>query len=118
MRPAVALVLVVALAACSRVEQAGRGAEDRIACASHAARNFADNCSMRRLVSGAQRLVIVSHLDDSFRRFALLQASPWVATADGAEQVTFAPDSPYSEVYVGDDAYRFPEAFRQHVAKP
>jgi hypothetical protein len=98
MRLAVALNLVVALAACSRVEQAGRGAEERIACASHAARNFADNCSMRRVVSGAQRLVIVSHPDDSFRRFELLQASPWIATADGAEQATFAPDNPYFEV--------------------
>ena len=90
------LALSLALTACGQHRgEAPPG--DPLECDLAAVGKFAAICTMERKGS----LIIVHQPDGSFRRFEVLSRAPGVALADGADELSFASDGPYFEVYVG-----------------
>jgi hypothetical protein len=111
-----ALVLGLALAACSRGEDAGNGgagkqaAGDPIRCAIGGAQAFASDCT-REVDSGPDGEVwVISHPDGSFRRFVLIDGGTRIATADGADEVQAERVGADLEVRVAGNRYLFPAA--------
>ena len=96
------LALVLVLAACGQPRVEGPPG-DSIACDLTALGEFAQVCTAERKGS----LLIVHHPDGGFRRFNILSNEPGIAVADGADQLSFAPDGPYFDVFVGNDPLRY-----------
>jgi len=113
-----ALVLVAALAACSRGEQASGSAakqatapeDGSVRCALGGARDFTPDC-IREVTKGPDgEIWIVRHPDGGFRRFVLIDNGTRIATADGADEVQAERIGADLEVRVAGERYRFPAA--------
>jgi hypothetical protein len=122
MRAAGVLLLAMALAACSRGEEARQDAaatkrttaaqpqDSRVRCAPAGAKDFTPDC-MREVAKGPDGEVwIIRHPDGGFRRFVLIEEGRRIATADGSEEVKAHRVGPDLEVRVGNDRYLFPAA--------
>jgi hypothetical protein len=118
MRRTAALLLLAALAACSRGEQASGSAakeaampeDNHVRCALGGAKNFAPDCT-REIAKGPDgETWIVRHPDGGFRRFVLIDNGARIATADGADEVQAERIGADLEVRVAGERYRFPAA--------
>ncbi|MBW8754667.1 MAG: hypothetical protein JF595_11045 [Sphingomonadales bacterium] len=118
MRALPALLLPLALAACSPGQGGGDTAKqaaaaeegDSVACALDGAKDFAPACT-REVTKGADGEVwVVRHPDGGFRRFVLIDKGTRIATADGAEEVQTDRRGAELEVRVARDRYLFPAA--------
>lgn len=78
----------------------------RIACATAAGEDMADNCMVERGKGGR---IIIHHADGGFRRLRILTDGHGVTNADGAEPAKVAITGDRQiDVSIGNDRYRLP----------
>ncbi len=118
-----ALILALALAACSskKEDQAGekqnaaagetasQAAEAKpIPCALAGAKTYDSDCTLEHVTQGKRQFVIVRHPDGGFRRLEVLDGGRKFGAVDGADSPETVMGKGVIEVGVGDDAYLFP----------
>jgi hypothetical protein len=114
---AVAPVLALALAACSRGEENGAAksadttrADDRVLCTLRDGLDAKPDCT-REIAQGPDGEVwVIRHPDGGFRRFVLIDKGTRIATADGADEVRAQRMGANLEVRVAGERYLFPAA--------
>lgn len=106
MRISSALVLL-ALAGCA-AEGEPPPPSDVVECALGGAAGFAPDCTMERVTSDGQDVLVIRHPDGGFRRFELGVEGRGIVTADGVEQASVERQDGTVEVRVGADRYRLP----------
>jgi hypothetical protein len=102
-----AVLLVMALAACSR--QAGEPSGEPIDCALGAATKMARVCKLETRGTGNAREFVVHHPDGGFRRF-LGDGAGGLTAADGAEAARVRMSGQSVEIVLGGNRYRFEAA--------
>lgn len=111
MKNGIALLMLLALAACSESENtaaAPEPARERIFCSLGGAQDFTDGCTVERSEAEGKPVLVVRHPDGGFRRFELSRDNNGLVTADGADEAGVAPNGTLLDVRVGKDRYRFP----------
>jgi hypothetical protein len=95
-------------AAASAPVTASEGGEETIPCALAGAKTYAQECPVERATVDGKLQLIVKHPDGGFRRFEVVGDGRGVIAADGADEARSVPGEGAIEVFVGEDAYRFP----------
>lgn len=112
-----ALLLGVALAACSKGEEAPKGRV--IDCAVGGGAKFLPECFVEDSRSGGKRFLTVRHKGGGFRRFEMVDDGRGVVSADGADEATAQWSSEgVLEVSVAGDRYRFPARMKDDAPQP
>ena len=87
---------------------ASEGGEETIPCALAGAKIYDQQCPIERATVDGKLQLIVKHPDGGFRRFEVVSDGRGVIAADGADEARSVPGDGALEVFVGEDAYRFP----------
>lgn len=101
-----------ASAAPSEPVTASEGGAEAIPCALAGAETYNQTCPVERATVEGKLQLVVRHPDGGFRRFEVVGDGRGVVVADGAEEARSVPGNGALEVFVGEDAYRFPAKAR------
>ncbi len=118
-----ALLVFLALAACSSKEDAGgssegtgaaaggavgSGAAQSVACALAGGRSFTARCAVESSTLDGKTVITLLHPDGGFRRLIVLEGGKRYAAADGSDEVVIEANGAETEVTLGDDHYLMP----------
>ena len=115
-RTSSALVLGLALAACSRAPAEAPPGE-AIACALGGSSAFKADCSAERSSAGGKQFIVLHNPDGGFHRLEVVADGRGVVAADGAHEIASALAGNTLEVAIDGDRYRL-SAARMPDGKP
>ena len=115
-RTSSALVLGLALAACSRAP-AEAPVGEAIACALGGSSTFKPDCTAERSSAGGKQFIVLHNPDGGFHRLEVVEDGRGVIAADGAHEIASALAGNSLEVAIDGDRYRL-SAARMPDGKP
>ncbi len=95
---------------------ASEGGKEVIPCAMAGAKTYDQECAVERATVDGKLQLVVHHPDGGFRRFEVVGDGRGVVVADGADEAHTVPGQGAIEVFVGEDAYRFPAKAKGNAA--
>ena len=107
------ILLTLALAGCEK-SSTGEATADgtkgaSVPCALAGSAGFKSECTVERMTSGNDLVLVMHHPDGGFRRLLVATDGRGVTTADGSDQAAVTVLDPGTiEVGVGGDRYRLP----------